>query len=55
MCGVISGVDVTIELEYSSDDFRILCAEREYEHLDNVVIQIVEARLTIPMGKISKK
>ena len=41
---------MVLELEYSSDDFRILSAEDDYEHEDDIVIQIVEARLVIPMG-----
>ena len=48
--GIIPGVEITLELEYSSDDFRILSAEDDYEHEDDIVIQIVEARLVIPMG-----
>ena len=53
--GIIPGVDVVIDMEYSSDDFRLMSAEDDYQYEDDVIIQIVEATLTIPMGEFHPK
>ena len=53
--GIIPGVKVNITLDYSSDDFRLLSLDSDYPDEKNVVFEIADAHLIVPVGNLQPK
>lgn len=53
--GILPGLEVVINIEYSSDDFRLICGEAKWEGENDVVIEISDAHLTVPIAQLQPK
>ena len=53
--GILPGLEVVINIEYSSDDFRLLSGQKDWEGENDVVIEISDAHLTVPIAQLQPK
>ena len=53
--GIIPGISVTITLDYSTNDFRLLSSEKGWNVEKDIVIEIDDAHLIVPTGELHPK
>ena len=52
--GIAPGVRLCVTLDYSTNDFRLLSFEKEYD-TSKVVFEIADAHLVVPVGQFHPK
>ena len=53
--GVLPGVDVNLTLETSSDDYRLICGEIDWNLEDQVIMELGECHFVVPVGHLHPK
>ena len=48
-------MDVTLQLETSTDDYRFICSEIDWNLEDEVIMEIGECHLIVPVGQLHPK
>lgn len=53
--GILPGIETIITCNYASDDLRLLTSEKDWNEVNNVTLQIVEAQFVCPVGELHPK
>lgn len=53
--GILPGLELSLLLETSSDDYRLICGEKGWNLEDQVIMEIGECHLVVPVGQLHPK